>query len=726
MKKNYLKTFSNFLVHKSKNVFFAWLVLIFSAILVIIFHPNNNLETEISGNKQGEAFEVKTLLNDDFNLKLGNSSALVLEGKPDTTKLKTELKKTFPQIKLISDFTNDEHKNTLLILQFDKEVAGTEVQKLTPEIRKYLKTSGEKALKSYYTGPPAFQYDAKVATQNDSKTSELFALLVSFIILVFTFGSLVSAIIPVIIGAITLIFFTAIVKITGISINFISQILSVLTGLALSTDYSLFIISRFKEEMETNDSYVSVYKTLAYSGKTLFYSGLIMVCSVSALYLPDISITRAIVISMLLVIFLSMINSIVFLPVLVNLLQKHLDKPKYFSRLIDNRKKELFWENFTTHIVKYPKSYFLFSICFLFLLILPVFNIKLFSPVITIAPEGSESISGYNKLQEDGWGGQLVPINVIVKFDQKNSIYSKEAISYIYDLTKKIESNKKVASLQSLTSWNKDFSKQDYINFYSNVYMLTSVFQQNINPLINYNTGMNMSLINVYPKNLKDLSDSFDILAFLKKEEKTTSPQLRVGGIVSRVNEFTKELYSYTFEMLFIIFIGIYIIIFIHIKSLVIPIKAGIMNFLPITASFGILTLIFQYGFLHNILNTPINYAVTNIVPIILFCVIFGLSMDYEILILSRITEEYHKTGDVKKAIIKGLSKSGSLITGASFILAGVFLPGVFSSSPQIKEICIGMISAIILDSTIVRIIMVPSFMMLMGKWNWVGLKKVV
>lgn len=292
-------------------------------------------------------------------------------------------------------------------------------------------------------------------------------MLVSFVILVFTFGSLVSAIIPVVIGTITLIFFTAIVKITGISINFISQILSVLTGLALSTDYSLFIISRFKEEMESNDSYVSVYKTLTYSGKTLFYSGLIMVCSVSALYLPDISITRAIVISMLLVIFLSMINSIVFLPVLVNLLQKHLDKPKYFSRLIDNRKKELFWENFTTHIVKYPKSYFLFSICFLFLLILPVFNIKLFSPVITIAPEGSESISGYNKLQEDGWGGQLVPINVIVKFDQKNSIYSKEAISYIYDLTKKIESNKKVASLQSLTSWNKDFSKQDYINFYS-------------------------------------------------------------------------------------------------------------------------------------------------------------------------------------------------------------------------------------------------------------------
>ena len=193
--------------------------------------------------------------------------------------------------------------------------------------------------------------------------------------------------------------------------------------------------------------------------------------------------------------------------------------------------------------------------------------------------------------------------------------------------------------------------------------------------------------------------------------------------MVARVRDLTTELYRYVPQMLLLIFIGIYILIFLHIKSFVIPIKAGIMNFLPILASFGILTLIFQHGLFSNILNTPINNAVTNIVPVILFCVIFGLSMDYEILILSRITEEYHKTKNVQASIVNGLSKSSSLITGASFILIAVFIPGCLSSSPQIKEICIGMISAIILDATIVRLVMVPSFMMLMGKWNWVGLK---
>ena len=188
---------------------------------------------------------------------------------------------------------------------------------------------------------------------------------------------------------------------------------------------------------------------------------------------------------------------------------------------------------------------------------------------------------------------------------------------------------------------------------------------------------------------------------------------------MARVDDFTKELYSYIPQMLLIIFGGIYILLFFSMKSVILPLKAAIMNFLPILSSFGLLTLVFQYGFFHNILHTPINGAVTNIVPIVLFCIIFGLSMDYEVLILSRITESYENTGDVKNAVVEGLAKSGSLITGAALILLGVFIPGAFSSSPQTQEICIGITSAILIDATIVRLLLVPSFMMLMGKWNW-------
>ena len=106
-------------------------------------------------------------------------------------------------------------------------------------------------------------------------------------------------------------------------------------------------------------------------------------------------------------------------------------------------------------------------------------------------------------------------------------------------------------------------------------------------------------------------------------------------------------------------------------------------------------------------------------VPLTLFCIVFGLSMDYEVLILSRISESYEQTNDVKEAVIEGLARSGSVITGAALIMLVVFIPGIFSKSPGIKEICIGIIAAIFIDSTIVRLFLVPSFVILMGKWNW-------
>ena len=124
-------------------------------------------------------------------------------------------------------------------------------------------------------------------------------------------------------------------------------------------------------------------------------------------------------------------------------------------------------------------------------------------------------------------------------------------------------------------------------------------------------------------------------------------------------------------------------------------------------------------GYFTEIFKAHHDGAIINTVPLTLFCIIFGLSMDYEVLILSRITEVYENTGDVKEAITEGLARSSSVITGAALILLGVFIPGMFLSSPVAKEICIGVTFAILIDATIVRLFLVPSFMVLMGKWNW-------
>ncbi|MGB2038533.1 MAG: MMPL family transporter, partial [Candidatus Poseidoniaceae archaeon] len=166
------------------------------------------------------------------------------------------------------------------------------------------------------------------------------------------------------------------------------------------------------------------------------------------------------------------------------------------------------------------------------------------------------------------------------------------------------------------------------------------------------------------------------------------------------------------------IFISTVVLIFIQVRSVIIPIKAIIMNILSISATFGMLVFVFQWGYGESLLNfTAQPIETTN--PVIIFCIVFGLSMDYEVLMLSRIHEEWEVTGDNTQAVANGLQKTGRLITGAAAIMVVVFMAFGLSSVVILKQIGLGLALAIFLDATIVRALVVPSTMRLMGKWNW-------
>ena len=166
------------------------------------------------------------------------------------------------------------------------------------------------------------------------------------------------------------------------------------------------------------------------------------------------------------------------------------------------------------------------------------------------------------------------------------------------------------------------------------------------------------------------------------------------------------------------IFISTIVLIFIQVRSVIIPIKAIIMNILSISATFGMLVFVFQWGNGAELLNfTAQPIETTN--PVIIFCIVFGLSMDYEVLMLSRIHEEWEVTGDNTQAVANGLQKTGRLITGAAAIMVVVFMAFGLSSVVILKQIGLGLALAILLDATIVRALVVPSTMRLMGKWNW-------
>lgn len=734
--KVFLLKVSDLIFKRKRIIICTWIILIFISILVLIFNKNDNSETELKGVENTEAYKVKIILEKEFNLKLGNSSAIVINSDIDINDFKNSIKKTFPEISRIFEVTSYvKHKNKLVYIEFDAKYSPIKMQGLTPKIREFLKQwSIKNNVETYYTGSTAFQYDSKKSGKKDSNKSELIALLISLIVLILSFGNILTAFIPIIIGITTILFLNSFLKFFNLPVNPVSQILTGLVGLALAIDYSLFIVSRFKLENKINDSLNSIRNSLISSGKTIIYSGLIMIISVSVLLIPDVSITRTVVLNLAIAIFISIINCIFLLPSLLLALETHIKKDSFIKKYINLPDMTSFWIKLSKHIVKFNKRYFFISLILLLLLSMPVFSIKVWSPVINIAPKDAESLQGYNILKQDGWGGELVPINLIIT-TENNGVYKKDFIEKVYKITKALEKYPKVNSVQSITSLDKNYNVNDYFSIYNTAYNLKLLGLNNtLNPLINEKFNANKTLINIYPKDLIDLNDTYEIIDFIKKysKENNIENSVLVGGIVARVNNFTKELYSYIPEMLLIIFIGIYFLLFLHLKSIFLPIKAAIMNFLPIISAFGILVLVFQYGYGHNILDTPFNKAITNIVPIVLFCIIFGLSMDYEILILSNINESYEKSNyspnieenldekiKIENAIIEGMSKSSKIISSAALILIGVFIPGIFSQSPQIQEICIGITTAILIDATIVRLFLVPSFIMLMGKWNW-------
>jgi len=358
---------------------------------------------------------------------------------------------------------------------------------------------------------------------------------------------------------------------------------------------------------------------------------------------------------------------------------------------------------------------------FLLILSLPVLKIKIWEPIQTLTPKNTESVKGYEKLEKDGWGGELIPVTVIVQSPAGETVFSKKSLGFIAEFSHSLEKMPLVATVQSITPSSSKLKIDDYHNLYGNLYNLGLLAQDSrINRMVNITGKADYTIINVFPKELMDIHGTHQIIDFIRNYAvKNQDLKILVGGTVVRSNDFTKELYGYLPQMAFLIIFGIFIILFLYMKAFLLPIKAAIMNFLPIMSAFGLLILIFQYGYLQKLLNTPNNGAVTTLVPVMLFCIIFGLSMDYEVLILSRITEFYEKTGEVRVSVIEGLARSGSVITGAALILLGVFFPGIFSQSPLVKEICIGITAAILIDATIVRLLLVPSFMMLMGKWNW-------
>ena len=583
---------------------------------------------------------------------------------------------------------------------------------------------------SWRTGEIAIDVTFDSRIQEDLVKAELISGPLTVIILGIVFGTIISALLPFGVAVLTVlsamgitIWLSNTMDVTQYAINIITLI-----GIGVSVDYSLFLVNRFREELNRGrDIRTSTAMTVATAGKAVFFSGVTVAIGLMGMLFFENTGLPSLGIGGTLAVTVAMIFSVVVLPALMAILGQRVFFGKIpFSFSTKNDDGTGIWAKIATTVMDKPWAVLIPTLVILLGAGLPFLYADFSIASRDALPPDDETRVGF-ELMDEKWPEEAVNVAMVVlDFDGTDPL-SEENLRATYSWMQQHLADERVINAfgyalpdssmnesSVVAYWQtpdeylteEEVATRDYLRqqFLSNglTYIIFS-----LNGPITGEDGRGF---------VADVREDRD--NFLDGLTTGENRQLLVAGFAAYSLDVQNAIEENLPIALAFIFISTVLLIFIQVRSVIIPIKAIIMNILSISATFGMLVFVFQWGYGESLLNfTAQPIETTN--PVIIFCIVFGLSMDYEVLMLSRIHEEWEVTGDNTQAVANGLQKTGRLITGAAAIMVVVFMAFGLSSVVILKQIGLGLALAIFLDATIVRALVVPSTMRLMGKWNW-------
>jgi len=583
---------------------------------------------------------------------------------------------------------------------------------------------------SWRTGEIAIDVTFDSRIQEDLIKAELISGPLTVIILGIVFGTIISALLPFGVAVLTVlsamgltIWLSNTMDVTQYAINIITLI-----GIGVSVDYSLFLVNRFREELNRGrDIRTSTAMTVATAGKAVFFSGVTVAIGLMGMLFFENTGLPSLGIGGTLAVTVAMIFSVIVLPALMAILGHRVFFGKIpYSFSTENDDGTGIWAKIATTVMDKPWAVLIPTLVILLGAGLPFLYADFSIASRDALPPDDETRVGFEHMDEKWPEGAVNVAMVVLDFDGEDPLAEENLRATHNWMLEQIEDERVInafgyalpdASMNEssvVAYWQtpdeyltgEQKATREYLRdqFLSNgvTYIIFS-----LNGPITGEDGRGF-VADVR----EDRDDFLDELAI------GSEGQLLVAGFAAYSLDVQDAIVENLPIALAFIFISTVALIFIQVRSVIIPIKAIIMNILSISATFGMLVFVFQWGYGESLLNfTAQPIETTN--PVIIFCIVFGLSMDYEVLMLSRIHEEWEVTGDNTQAVANGLQKTGRLITGAAAIMVVVFMAFGLSSVVILKQIGLGLALAIFLDATIVRALVVPSTMRLMGKWNW-------
>jgi uncharacterized membrane protein YdfJ with MMPL/SSD domain len=536
------------------------------------------------------------------------------------------------------------------------------------------------AVPIHLVGQSALWAGLQQLSKEDLEQAELVGLPIVLLVLLAVFGSLAAAALPLALGV-------AAVLLTGAIIFFLSQVygmsifvtnMASMLGIGVAVDYSLFILARYREEraggLLPDDARAVALRT---SGMAVAFSGVTVIVALAGLFLIDATVVRSMAVGAIVVVAMAVLAAVTLLPALIAVLGDRVTEPGRIIGKLRFRRRERtgpgFWERWTAMLMKRPLPFAIGATALMLLIAAPALSLKESTAALAMFPEDFETRVGFDLASQELGPGAMGPVQVLLDFGQRD-----------------VDAAAAEQFAQSVDGAPPVISRDG-----------------------------RKALVVITPRDGPESEATAALVDRLRATPAPAGAVLHVGGATAQNQDDTDVIAGSLWKVaLFVIALSLVVLLLV-LRSIALPIKAVLMNVLSVAAAYGVLVIVFQWGWFDGFLGFESLGYVQAITPALLLAVVFGLSMDYEVFMLSRIKERYQATGDNRTAVAQGLAASAKTISSAALIMVAVFAIFAGTGVPQVKEIGVGLAVAIALDATIVRLILVPATMELMGDWNW-------
>jgi len=592
-----------------------------------------------------------------------------------------------------------------------------EVEGAVERIREVLPESG--GLELLLTGSVPVEQEINAISEGDTRRAELFGLPLSLVVLGVAFGALVAASLPLMVALLSITLSLATLYLLGQLFTFatFAQIVVTMLGLATGIDYALLMVNRFREELaRSEDPRHAALVTTQTAGKAVTFSGLTVLIALSALLVPPLAFVQSIGVASLVVMLFSVLISLTALPAALTLLGPRVNALR-LTRLVPGRRSRAFWTARARAITERPLLWALAGTLVLLLMALPALNMQVAFAGVRGLTQETDTQRAQLILEELGFDSLLRSFDVVVDFGERG-FFHPSSVRATSEFTRAVDELGLVT--QTLTPTTAGGLPAIMLaGYYANQ---ETALESPLEELVTATVSRDgrYALMRAFPVSGLTPAQGAHLESRLHALAEEGELDVFVGGSLVIEREWAEVLYNSFPYAVGLVYLATFVLLGLAFRSLLIPLKSILLNTLTVGAAFGVITLVFQTGWGAQLFGLPGGLGfVESSVPIFIFAIVFGLSMDYEVFLVARIVENHGRGMNDQDAVVHAVGATGGVITSAALIMGVVFAVFLFSHVVLIKTLSLGLTVAVLLDATLVRLALVPAVMLLAGTWNW-------